>query len=55
MRPLSGLDATFIYLESDHSPMHIGGVYLSGCPAGLQLRIPAQPHHKPAAMLQGFS
>jgi WS/DGAT/MGAT family acyltransferase len=28
MRPLSGLDATFVYLESDHSPMHIGGVYL---------------------------
>jgi diacylglycerol O-acyltransferase len=28
MRMLSGLDASFIYLESDHSPMHIGGVYL---------------------------
>jgi len=25
---LSAQDATFIYLESDHSPMHIGGVYL---------------------------
>lgn len=25
---LSALDASFIYLESDHSPMHIGGVYL---------------------------
>ncbi len=28
MRLLSALDASFIYLESDHSPMHIGGVYL---------------------------
>ncbi len=28
MRILSALDASFIYLESDHSPMHIGGVYL---------------------------
>jgi WS/DGAT/MGAT family acyltransferase len=28
MRMLSALDASFIYLESDHSPMHIGGVYL---------------------------
>ncbi len=28
MRRLSALDASFIYLESDHSPMHIGGVYL---------------------------
>jgi len=28
MRVLSALDAFFIYLESDCSPMHIGGVYL---------------------------
>jgi WS/DGAT/MGAT family acyltransferase len=28
VRHLSALDASFIYLESDHSPMHIGGVYL---------------------------
>ena len=28
MRMLSALDASFIYLEADHSPMHIGGVYL---------------------------
>ncbi|MEJ8566689.1 WS/DGAT/MGAT family O-acyltransferase [Elongatibacter sediminis] len=28
MRRLSALDASFIYLEDDHSPMHIGGVYL---------------------------
>ncbi|HLF32429.1 MAG TPA: wax ester/triacylglycerol synthase family O-acyltransferase [Xanthomonadales bacterium] len=33
---LSAQDATFIYLESDHCPMHIGGVYLidaRGAPA----------------------
>jgi diacylglycerol O-acyltransferase / wax synthase len=37
MRMLSAQDATFIYLESDHSPMHIGGVYLidsRGAPRG---------------------
>lgn len=37
MRKLSALDASFIYLESDHSPMHIGGVYLmdaADAPAG---------------------
>ena len=28
MRPLSALDATFIYLESEHSPMAIGAVYI---------------------------
>lgn len=28
MRGLSALDATFLYLESDHSPMAIGGIYL---------------------------
>lgn len=28
MRPLSGLDASFLYLESNRTPMHIGGVYL---------------------------
>ena len=28
MRMLSAQDASFIYLESDHCPMHIGGVYL---------------------------
>ena len=37
MRSLSALDASFIYLESDHSPMHIGGVYVmdaAGAPPG---------------------
>jgi len=28
MQMLSALDATFIYLESEHSPMAIGGVYI---------------------------
>ncbi|SDX36410.1 WS/DGAT/MGAT family O-acyltransferase [Marinobacter mobilis] len=28
MRQLSELDASFLYLESDTAPMHIGGVYL---------------------------
>jgi len=28
MKVLSALDATFLYLESDHSPMAIGGIYL---------------------------
>ena len=28
MRQLSELDASFLYLESDTTPMHIGGVYL---------------------------
>lgn len=28
MRQLSELDASFLYLESDNAPMHIGGIYL---------------------------
>jgi WS/DGAT/MGAT family acyltransferase len=28
MQPLSALDASFIYLESEHSPMHVGSVYV---------------------------
>jgi WS/DGAT/MGAT family acyltransferase len=28
MKMLSALDATFLYLESEHSPMAIGGIYL---------------------------
>ncbi|WP_404369299.1 wax ester/triacylglycerol synthase family O-acyltransferase [Marinobacter sp.] len=34
MRQLSELDASFLYLESDTAPMHIGGIYLfdgQGC------------------------
>ncbi len=28
MRPLTGLDASFLYLESNRTPMHIGGIYI---------------------------
>lgn len=38
---LSAQDAAFIYLESDHSPMHIGGVYLvdaATAPAGFNFQ-----------------
>ena len=28
MRQLSELDASFLYLESETTPMHIGGIYL---------------------------
>jgi len=28
MQQLSGLDATFLYLESPQAPMHVGGVYI---------------------------
>lgn len=41
MRMLSAQDATFVYLESDHCPMHIGGVYLidaRGAPASFGYR-----------------
>lgn len=28
MQQLSGLDATFLYIESNRAPMHVGGVYI---------------------------
>ena len=28
MKMLSALDATFVYLESEHSPMSIGAIYV---------------------------
>jgi hypothetical protein len=28
MKQLSGLDASFLYLESPNTPMHLGGVYI---------------------------
>lgn len=55
MQMLSAQDATFIYLESDHSPMHIGGVYMidsRDAPAGfgydafcehIRSRLPCSP------------
>ncbi len=33
MQQLSGLDASFLYLETHKSPMHIGGVYIFDPPA----------------------
>ena len=30
MQQLSGLDASFLYLETDNAPMHIGGVSILG-------------------------
>jgi diacylglycerol O-acyltransferase / wax synthase len=33
MQQLTGIDASFLYLESSKSPMHIGGVYLFAPPA----------------------
>ncbi len=34
MHQLSGIDASFLYLETPRSPMHIGGVYIFAPPAG---------------------
>ncbi len=31
MQQLSELDASFLYLESESSPMHIGGIYILNC------------------------
>ena len=34
MRQLSGLDATFLYLEKPEMPMHVGAMHLLELPAG---------------------
>jgi diacylglycerol O-acyltransferase / wax synthase len=34
MRQLSGLDATFLYLETPQMPMHVGALHLFELPAG---------------------
>lgn len=34
MHQLSGLDATFLYLESPQAPMHVGGIYIFGDSSG---------------------
>lgn len=36
MKHLSGLDATFLYLETPETPMHVGGLHLFEMPAGYQ-------------------
>ena len=33
MKTLSGLDATFLYLETDETPMHVGSLHLYELPA----------------------
>lgn len=33
MQQLTNLDASFLYLENDHSPMHVGGVLIFDAPA----------------------
>lgn len=39
MQPLSNLDASFLHLESENTPMHIGGVLIFG-PSGTQQMTP---------------
>ena len=34
MKPLSGLDALFLHLETPETPMHAGGVHLLAAPPG---------------------
>jgi WS/DGAT/MGAT family acyltransferase len=34
MKPLSGLDATFLYLETPETPMHVGSLHLYRLPEG---------------------
>jgi len=36
MKHLSGLDATFLYLETPETPMHVGSLHLYELPAGYQ-------------------
>jgi diacylglycerol O-acyltransferase / wax synthase len=38
MRQLSGLDATFLYLETPEMPMHVGALHLYELPAGYRGR-----------------
>ncbi len=40
MQQLSGIDASFLHLETSHSPMHIGGVYIFEPPAGVEMNFP---------------
>jgi WS/DGAT/MGAT family acyltransferase len=37
MQQLTGIDASFLYLETPRSPMHIGGVYIFAPPAGSEM------------------
>ncbi|HSD55407.1 MAG TPA: wax ester/triacylglycerol synthase family O-acyltransferase [Burkholderiales bacterium] len=37
MKPLSGLDATFLYLEAPETPMHVGSLHLYDPPPGRRI------------------
>jgi diacylglycerol O-acyltransferase / wax synthase len=38
MKQLSGLDATFLYLETPEMPMHVGALHVLELPAGAKGR-----------------
>ncbi len=38
MKQLSGLDATFLYLETPEMPMHVGALHVFELPAGYKGR-----------------
>ena len=41
MKQLSGLDASFLYLETAEMPMHVGALHLFELPAGYRGRLRA--------------
>jgi hypothetical protein len=46
MKQLSGLDATFLYLETPEMPMHVGALHVFELPAGYKGRfLPALRKH----------
>ena len=42
MKQLSGLDATFLYLETPAMPMHVGALHVFELPPGYKGRWPGQ-------------
>jgi WS/DGAT/MGAT family acyltransferase len=51
MKQLSGLDATFLYLEKPEMPMHVGAMHVLELPAGHRGRYVNQLRHHIAARL----
>ncbi|HMN93167.1 MAG TPA: wax ester/triacylglycerol synthase family O-acyltransferase [Hydrogenophaga sp.] len=51
MKQLSGLDATFLYLEKPEMPMHVGAMHLLELPAGYRGRYVNDLRHHIAARL----
>lgn len=45
MQQLSNLDASFLHLENDHSPMHVGGVMIFDVPAQGQMTLERLREH----------